>query len=79
MRGVKVAAFDCHASHNGVDSVHLCAEIGYGFFRPEVIGDFPREEARQFFIEHALPRAGLEVVLSEDDWAKVWEVRGNLW
>ena len=55
-----------------------CAEIGSGFFRPEVIGDFPEEEAWQFFTDQALPRAGVEIELSEDDWAKVWEVRGNL-
>ena len=55
-----------------------CAEIGSGFFCPEVIGDFPEEEAHQFFTDQALPRAEVEIELSKDDWAKVWEVRGNV-
>ena len=52
----------------------MCAEIDDVFFCPEVIGDFPKEEACHFFTGHALPRAGQEVDLAEDDWAKVWEV-----
>ena len=55
-----------------------CAEIDSGFFYPDVIGDFPEEEARQFFTDQALPRAEVEIELSKDDWAKVWEVRGNV-
>ncbi len=55
-----------------------CAEIGSGFFLPEVIGDFPEEEARRFFTDQALPRAEKEIEVSKDDWAKVWEVQGNV-
>ena len=66
----------CHATDD--TPAHACAEIGYGFFCPEVIGDFPEGEARQFFTDQALPRAGHEVELSEDDWTKVWEVWGNV-
>ena len=54
--------------------LYSCTEIGYGFSRPEVIGDFPEEEARQFFTEQAIPLSKYEVELSEDDWAKVWQV-----
>ncbi len=54
---------------------HACVEIGDGFFRPEVIGNFPEEEARDFFTNQALLRTGNgEVDLSEDAWAQVWEV-----
>ena len=55
-----------------------CAEIGSGFYSPEVIGDFPEEEARQFLTDEALPRAGLVMELSGDDWTKVWEVWGDV-
>ena len=71
--GIKVAVSASNAFIDGV-RVCLCAEIGYGFFRAEVIGDFPEAEARQFFMDCALPRAGLKMTLSEEDWAKVQEV-----
>ena len=58
-------------------AILLRAEIGKGFFRPEVIGDFPKKEAYHFFTSHALLWAECKVELSEGDWAKVWEVRGN--
>lgn len=56
----------------------LAGEIGHDFFRQEVIGDFPEEEAREFFKSQALLRAGCgEIVLIESDWAKVWDVCGG--
>ena len=51
-----------------------CAEIGHSCFLPEVIGNFPEAEARQFFIDEALPCFEPEMELSKDDWTKVWEV-----
>ncbi len=57
---------------------HACAEIGSVFIRPEVIGNFPEDEARQVFTDVALPRQGKEVELSDDDWTKVWEVWGHV-
>ena len=51
-----------------------CAEIGYGFFIVEVIGDFPEEEARRF-TEWSLAQAGKRTHLTDDDWHGVYEVR----
>ena len=53
--------------------VCMNAEIGYGFFITEVIGDFPREEARQF-AEYALADAGKSSHLTDDDWHRIYEV-----
>ena len=66
----------CHGLRLAKIAVLSYAEIGDEFFCPEVIGDFPKEEAYHFFISQALFRANREVELSEGDWAKVWEVRG---
>ena len=55
-------------------AVFMSAEIGYGFFIVEVIGDFPEEEARQF-TEYTLARAGKSSHLTNDDWHRVHEVR----
>ena len=52
----------------------MCVEIGVAYVRSEVIGNFPEEEARQFFRDVALPRAEQECEMSEGVWAKVWEV-----
>ena len=54
--------------------MYLNAEIGYGFFIVEVIGDFPEEEARRF-TEYTLVRAGKTSHLTNDDWHSVHEVR----
>ena len=55
-------------------AVFMSAEIGYGFFIVEVIGDFPEEEARRF-TEYTLARAGKSSHLTSDDWHRVHEVR----
>ena len=53
------------------------AEIRHGFFITEVIGDFPKKEARQF-LEYTLGNAGKSSHLTDDDWHRVYEVRhGN--
>ena len=57
-------------------AVFMSAEIGYGFFIVEVIGDFPEEEARQF-TEYTLARAGKSSHLTNDDWHRVHEVRAR--
>lgn len=57
--------------------VHI-AEIGIAFIRPEVIGDFPEDEARHFFTDLAMPRQKKKVELSDDGWTKVWEVWGHI-
>ena len=60
--------------HLETHAVFMNAEIGYGFFFAEVIGDFPEEEARQF-AGYTLGRAGKESHLTDDDWHEVYEVR----
>ncbi len=59
---------------NDIVLAYMCVEIGVDYVRSEVIGNFPEEEARQFFRDVALPRAGQECEMSEGVWAKVWEV-----
>lgn len=49
-----------------------------GFFRVEVIGDLPKEEAREFFQSSVLPSFGLSLQLSDEQWTSVYEVRGDL-
>ena len=60
--------------HLEAHAVFMNAEIGYGFFITEVIGDFPKEEARQF-AEYALGDAGMSSLLTDDDWHRVYEVK----
>ena len=52
---------------------HAFAEINQFYFRSEVIGDFPEEEARNV-TDCALFREGKKVELSENDGSKVWQV-----
>ena len=71
------AIFVVACSSVDLNPAHACAGVGHGVFLTEVIGDFPKDKARNFFIGHALPRKGREVELSEGDWSKIWEVGGT--
>lgn len=66
----------CHATNTLL--AHACAEIGYGFFQVEVIGDFPKREAQDFFANVALPRTGRrDIEVSSQAWEAVYEVRAG--
>lgn len=57
-----------------IEHFRLAAGIGYGVFRPEVIGDLPAEEARTFFSQHALARAGKDLEVTDNVWEQVHQV-----
>jgi hypothetical protein len=50
------------------------AEIGPGFWKSYVIGDFLESDARKYFGE-TLIRAGSSATVDDSVWAKVYEVR----
>jgi len=49
--------------------------IGDKFFKVEVVGDFPKDEAREFFERDLFKAAAQGPVLQDADWEKVYEVR----
>ena len=59
--------------HLDAHAVCIAAEIGQGFAIPQVIGDFPEKEARQF-TKHTLTRAGINGHLTDDVWHEIYEV-----
>ena len=57
---------------------YLSAEIGQGFYKVQVIGDLPKDEAQEFFQASVLPSFGLPPQLSNEEWTSIYEVRGDL-
>jgi hypothetical protein len=59
----------------------LVADLGFDFIQKEVIGDFPREVAREFAqgwlerLRHARGQAA--VAMTETEWAMVYDVCGG--
>ena len=56
----------------------LSPEIGSGFFRTVVMGDFPEDKAREFFDGWALPQKGSPAarnihVIDDTSWGKIYE------
>jgi hypothetical protein len=54
------------------------AAIGAGKWQPEVIGDFEQSHARGY-LQWKLAQKDSSIVVDDDAWAKVYEVRQALW